>query len=240
MEYESAFLIHGTVQIIGKLKILFKKKCLLNVHYGYDNQTFITTIHDLNLVDDVLVFYHKPKESEVRELLHSDKVTFKADYLGIKIAFDSYRVDKYKLDGLSAFSIPIPNKLLWIEARYYNRIRTLDSLSGYCHLTVENKPEPVKFKLFDISIDGFSMLIDDPEMSILMAPDSCFEHCKISLEQTGEGFVSFKVRSKFLLNPDAPQRTEKVGCKFTQITPAFEDLIHGYMGKIEREYRQRQ
>ncbi len=239
MEYESAFVIHGTEHIIGKLQILFKKKCLLTVHYGYDDQTFVTTIHDINLIDETLVFYHKPKESEVRELLHSDKVTFKADYLGIKIAFDAFRVDKYKEDGLSAFSIPLPSRLLWIEARDYYRIRALDSLSGYCHLTLENNPEPLKFKLFDISIAGFSMLIDDPEISALMVPDTCFERCKILLEQTGEGSVSFEVRGKFILNPDDPNRIEKVGCKFTKITPAFEDIIHRYMGKIERETRQR-
>jgi len=239
MEYESAFTIRATDLIIAKLKILLRKKCILNVYYGYENDTFITTLLDINVVDNVLVFYHSPIESEVRKLLNSDIVTFKADYLGIKIAFDAYQVDKYKHNDLAAFSIPMPNRLLWIEARDYFRIRALDSLPSYCYLYLGNKPEPLKIKLFDISLAGFSMLIDDLDISILMTLGICFEHCKIELEQIGDGFVSFEIRSKALLNTDDTKRIEKIGCKFTQITSAFEDLIHRYMGKIERAGRQR-
>ncbi len=237
MIYDSPFVIHGTEHTIGKLQILFKKKCILNVQYGTD--AFATTIYDINLIDKTLVFYHKPKKSDVRDLVRTDKLIFNADYLGVKIAFEAFRVDEYKEDGLSVFSIPIPDKLLWIEARNHYRIRASDSLAGYCQLSIESYPEPFKCKLFDISIAGFSILIDDPEISALMVPDAYFEHCKILLEQTGEGSVSFQVRSKFTFNSDDIKRTEKVGCKFTQITPAFEDIIHRYMGKIERENRQR-
>jgi hypothetical protein len=67
----------------------------------------------------------------------------------------------------------------------------------------------------------------------------CFEHCKIELEQIGDGFVSFEIRSKALFNTDDTKRIEKIGCKFTQITSAFEDLIHRYMGKIERVVHQK-
>jgi flagellar brake protein len=238
MQYESAFLIGKTDLIINKLQILFKKKCLLTVHYGYDDKIFITTILHLNLVDNILVFYHSPKQDEIRELLSSDKITFKADYLGIKIAFDTHSVNKYKYDGLSVFSIPIPKKLLWIEARDYFRIKTLDSLPGYFYLTIKPHPEPFKFKIFDMSIAGFSILIDSQQISNLMIPTTYFETGKISLEQTGEGSISFEVRSKCLLNPDDPIRIEKIGCQFTQITSEFEDIIHLYMGKIERENRQ--
>ena len=242
MEYESAFLIRETDQIIGKLQILLKKKCILTVTYGNnDDKDFVTTILHIDLADELLVFYHSPKYDDIRELLNSDKVTFKADYLGIKIAFDVFRVDKYNHNGLSTFSVPFPRRLLWIEARDFYRIKILDSLSGYCHLTLENSPEPLKLKLFDISIAGFSILIDDAEISQLMMPDICFTNCKIKLDKTGEGSVSFQVRSKYVLDIDDQTRIEKIGCKFTKITPAFEDLIHRYMGKmskIEQENRQ--
>lgn len=57
MEYESAFVIHGSDNVIRKLQILFKKKCILTVHYGYDDETFVTTIFELNLTDDSMVFF---------------------------------------------------------------------------------------------------------------------------------------------------------------------------------------
>ena len=239
MEYESAFMIDDTKSIAAKLKILVRSKCIVSICYGDEDATFDTTLHEINVIDNALIFYHSPIESEIANLLNSDTLTFKANHLGIQVAFEANRVDTYMDHGLSVFSISIPNKLLWIEAREYFRIKGLDLLSGYCHLFVGNNPKAFKIKLFDISIAGFSVLIDDPELSILMMPETCIEQCKIELEQVGDGLVSFEVKNKTLLNPDASGTIEKIGCKFTKITPAFEDIIYRYMTKVERESRQR-
>ena len=74
----------------------------------------------------------------------------------------------------------------------------------------------------------------------LMIPDTHFEQCKLILADTGEDTISFKIRrSKYIINPENLNRMEKIGCKFTRITPAFETTIQRYMQQIERESRQK-
>ncbi len=236
MEYESAFLIKKQSRIISKLQVLLKKKCLLTVQYGNPNKTFITTILEIILVDSILIFYYATKKDDINELFTSEKISFKGDYLGVKFAFDAFKINEYKHNGLSSFATLIPDRLLWLEARVFYRLKTVASLYGYCHLTLENNPEPLKFKLLDISIAGFSMVIDSPEISTLMVPKNySVLDCKILLEQTGEGTVSIEVRNKSQFDDEDQKRIVKIGCKFTKISPTFEDIIHLHMGKLERE-----
>jgi c-di-GMP-binding flagellar brake protein YcgR len=73
-----------------------------------------------------------------------------------------------------------------------------------------------------------------------MIPDTHFEQCKLILADTGEDTISFKIRrSKYIINPENLNRMEKIGCKFTRITPAFENTIQRYMQQLERENRQK-
>jgi c-di-GMP-binding flagellar brake protein YcgR len=248
MKYESAFLIHSPEQIISKLSILLKNKCLLTVYYG-DNyygddyygdndDLFITTILDIDIKNNLLVFYHSPKKDSIKQLLNSPVITFKTEYLGIKIAFDAINIAKTQHQGVSVFVIPIPESILWIEARDFYRVKAPVSKSSYCQLTLKDQ-EPINLKLYDISLAGFSVLNTSSENSALMIPDAHFEQCKLILADTGEGTISFEIRSKSIINPENVNRIEKIGCKFTQITPAFENIIHRYMQQIERENRQR-
>jgi c-di-GMP-binding flagellar brake protein YcgR len=174
-------------------------------------------------------------------LLDSPKITFKTEYLGIKIAFDATRLAKIQHQGVSVFAIPVPESLLWIEARDFYRVKSPISKPSYCRLELKGQ-EPINLKLYDISLAGFSILNASSETSALMIPETHFEQCKIILADTGEGTVSFEIRSKYIINPENSEnsdRIEKIGCKFTKITPAFENTIQRYMQQIERENRQK-
>lgn len=238
MQYESAFLIHSPEQIISKLSILLKNKCLLTVYYGENDNSFITTLLDINIKTNSLIFYHSPKEESIKELLDSPVITFRTEYLGIKVAFDTIQLEKIQYEGLSVFAISIPDSLLWIEAREFYRVKPPVSKSGYCQLTLKDQ-KPINLKLYDISLIGFSILTDSKEVSDLMPLNSSFEQCKLILADKGEGIISFEILNKVLINPEDSNRIEKIGCKFTCIKPAFEDTIQRYMGEIERELRQK-
>jgi c-di-GMP-binding flagellar brake protein YcgR len=238
MDYESAFLIRNPEMILSKLSILFKNKCLLTAYFGDDDDSFITTILDIKIKNNFLIFYHSPKKDSIKELLNSPIITFKTEYLGIKIAFDAVNVAKIQHEGVSAFAIPIPDSILWIEAREFYRVKSPISKSSYCQLTLKDQ-DPINLKLYDISLTGFSVLNASREISSLMIPDAHFEQCKLILADTGEDTISFEIRNKCIINPETSNRMEKIGCKFTRIMPAFENTIQRYMQQIERESRQK-
>ena len=238
MEYESAFLIRNPEKIISKLLILLKNKCLLTAYYGDNDDSFITTILDIYIKNNLLIFYHSPKQDAIEQLLDSSIITFKTEYLGIKVAFDAIKIAKIQHQGVSVFAIPIPKSILWIEARDFYRVKSPISKFSYCLLELKGH-EPINLKLHDISLVGFSVLNVSSEISALMIPEAHFEQCKLILADTGEDTISFEVRSKYIINPENSNRIEKIGCKFTRITPAFENTVQRYMQQIERENRQK-
>lgn len=239
MEYESPFLVRSPEKIISKLAILLKNKCLLSVYFGDNDDSFITTLLDIYIENNYLTFYHGPKEDSIEQLLNSPVITFKTEYSGIKIAFEAIKVAKIQHQGVSIFVIPVPESILWIEARDFHRVKLPASASSYCRLILKDR-DPVNLKLYDISLVGFSVLNASREISALMIPYTHFEQCKLILADTGEDTVSFKIgRSKHIINSKNLNRMEKIGCKFTRITPAFENTIQHYMQKIERENRQK-
>jgi len=244
MEYESRFLIDSPEKIIHHLLILFKNRCLLTAYFGDNDDSFITTILDVYIKNNLLVFYHSPKKDSIEQLLNSPIITFKTRYFGVEVIFDTIRLKKIRHRGVSAFAAPIPASILWMERREFYRVKSPASKSSYCQLTLKDQ-EPINLKLYDISVAGFSMLTDSKEvLDLSKTPDpmllyTSFEQCKLVLADTGEDTISFELRSKYIINPENFNRMEKIGCKFTQITPAFENTIQRYMQQIERENRQK-
>jgi c-di-GMP-binding flagellar brake protein YcgR len=242
MEYESPFLIDSPEKIIRHLYILLKHKCLLTAYFGDNDDSFITTILDLHLKNNLLIFYHGPKGDAIEQLLNSSKITFKTVCLGVEVVFDTIRLAKIQHHGLSVFAVPIPASMLWMERRAFYRLKSPASKSSYCRLPLKDQ-ELINLKLYDISLGGFSMLTDSKEVSDLMMLYTSFEQCKLILADadadTDTDTISFEIRSKYIINPENSNRIEKIGCKFTRITPAFENIIQRYMQQIERENRQK-
>jgi c-di-GMP-binding flagellar brake protein YcgR len=240
MDYESPFLINNPDKIIHYLSILFKNKCLLTVYFGDNDDSFITTILDIYIKNSLLVFYHRPKEDLVEQFFNSPKITFKTKCFGVEVVFDAIRLEKINYQGVLAFAVPVPAAILWMERRAFYRVKSPVSMPSYCQLTLKDQ-EPINLKLYDISIIGFSMLthskkvLDLSKNPDLMILYTSFEQCKLKLAETGEDTIAFEIRSKYIINPETSNRIEKIGCKFTRITPAFETTIQRHMRRIELE-----
>lgn len=245
MDYEAPFLIDNPDKIITHLSILLKNKCLLTVCFGDNGDSFITTIMEIDKQDNVFIFHHGPKEDLIEQLLTSPQITFKTVCLGVEVVFDTQRLLKIQHQGLPAFAVPAPASLLWMERREFYRVKLPAAKPSYCQLALPDQGT-INLKLYDISLGGFSMLSQAKKAFDLsntldpMALYTAFEQCKLVLEGSGEGVVSFEIRSKHVTNPASLARVEKVGCKFTHLPPVFENVIQRHMQQIERENRQKQ
>ncbi|MDD5578410.1 MAG: flagellar brake protein [Methylobacter sp.] len=234
MENETSFLIRNQAQIVNHLSLLFNSKCLLSANFGDNNDSFITTIIEINKKNNSLILDYAPKEYLSQQALNSPNIFFKTVYLGIEVTFQTSRLAKIQHKGRPAFIMPIPEAILWLQRREFYRIKSPLSKSSYCRLILEDR-ESIELKLYDISLSGFSMLNESADISSLLALEAQLEHCKLFLTDTGEDTISFEIRNKCIVNPEKLNKIEKIGCKFTRIAPAFESAIQRYMQQIERE-----
>ncbi|MGZ4997234.1 MAG: flagellar brake protein [Methylobacter sp.] len=236
MSKASSFSVFNPRQIVQNLLILIKNKCLLSVRFDEGSAFFLTAILEIDEVNKSIVFDYGSKEVLNQQLLKADRITFEADFAGIKVSFKGSMPEQILYNGEPAFSMPIPESIFWMQRREYFRIKSPRSKGSYCQLILEDQI-PVNLLLYDISLTGFSVLNTSTEISDLLVPGAKFEQARVVLSDTGEDTVSFKVCSKLILNPDkiAALKVQKIGCVFTQITPAFESIVQRYINQLQRE-----
>lgn len=237
MESQSDFLISSPEKIISKLSILLKNKNLVTVSFGDRGQTFVTTVLDVNKKDSVFICDGCDEEL-VEKALNSQRVLFRTEHLGALVTFESGKMTKTQYDGVLAFSVSVPSSIRWLEQREFYRMRLPSSTPSRCQISLDGQGA-VEFKLYDISLRGFSIFNTSDEISVLLEAGFEFEKCKLILEDKGDVPISFEIRSKVVINANNLNKVEKIGCKFTKITPAFENTIHSYMMQIEREILKR-
>ena len=235
----SSFAIQNTRQIISHLSLLVKHKCLLSARFGTNNESYITALLGINEKNNTLVLDYGPKEDLNQRVLNAGKISFDADYTGIKVSFMGTGLKKITHKGEPAFSMPIPKSLFWMQRREYYRVKSPLSKPSYCQLIIEGK-NPVNLKLYDISLTGFAMLNVSKEVSELMIPGAIITQCKLILSDAGEGPISFEVCAKYVINPDKLQKIQKIGCKFIKLARPVEEIIQRYMQQIQREDLQKE
>lgn len=236
MSEAASYLVCDHKQIIQNLLLLVKNKCLLSVRFGESPASFLTAILKIDETHNVLFFDYGAKETLNQQLLKADKITFEADFSGIKVSFQGSRLTQTLYNGAQAFMMPIPEAIFWEQRREYFRIKSPRSKGSYCLLMREGEP-PIKLPLYDISLTGFSVLNTSIEIANVLTCDAEFEDCRLVLSAAGDGIISFRVRSKFIINPDKiiVVKVQKIGCMFTKITPVFESTVQRYITQLQRE-----
>ena len=236
MTPESAFFIRNKKQIIKHLELLLKQRCLFNLHFG-DNESFITTLLEIDPSADRLLMDYGPKDYLNKRLLSVANIHFRTDYSGIKIAFEGRDIETVRHNGHDAFSVALPKDLLWRQRRQFYRIKSPLSKASYLQLTFDD--DTVKLPLYDISISGFAVLDEGTAPVDLLTVHQTLDDCRLILENTAEDAVAFIVTNTVKLNPNKQGKTRKIGCRFTRISSAFESGIQRYMQLIEREHKQK-
>ncbi|MBL6985827.1 MAG: flagellar brake protein [Methylobacter sp.] len=236
MSEASSYSVFSPRQIIYNLSILIKNRCLLSVRFGEGQAFFLTAILEIDQKNNAVIFDYGPKEALNQQLLKSDKITFQADFSGIKASFNGIMLAQTLYNGEPAFTMPIPESIFWMQRREYFRIKSPRSKGSYCQLTVGGQ-KAVDLLLYDISLTGFSVLNTSPEISNLLVSGAQFKQCRLVLSGTGEDAIDFKVCAKFVINPDkiAVLKIQKIGCLFTRITPVFETTVQHYINQLQRE-----
>ncbi|MFA5984535.1 MAG: flagellar brake protein [Methylococcaceae bacterium] len=236
MNKDDSFYITNSVEIFSHLNFLAKKNCFITANFGEANESFITTIIDINKKTNTLYLDYAPKEYLSQQALNSPKISFRTEYEGIKVLFETTKLAKDKANGNQAFSLAIPKLLFWQERREFHRVKSPLSKDSYCKLSFPGK-ESVNLQLYDISLTGFAILNKSKQISQLITPPMPFDDCKLSLAETGDGSISFEVRNKVIINPDRVEPIQRIGCRFTKVSVAFEATIQRYIQQLEREYK---
>ncbi len=240
MEDISNYLVKNPKQITNHLNTLSKEKCLISAVFG-ENTSFLTAILDINEKKQIITLDCGPKEYLNRELLSLGLVDCTADFNGIKVLFKGRQVKKAGSPSKPALSIKIPDLLYWVQRRQFYRVRSPLSKNSYCRVSLQdpenNATQSFDFKLFNLSISGFSITVEELALTKKLSLNSEFTNCHLVLNGTETHAISFTPRNIIPINPNNPSKGHRIGCEFIDILPREENAFARYMQEIEREIK---
>lgn len=239
MTSDPSYSISDPKEITRNLTLVWKKKCLLTANFG-EHESFITTIINIDAKKNILVLDYGPKEYLNKKLLSSSNVTFQAEFSGIEAIIPGNKITKSREDEQAVFQLPIPESIIWKQRRQFYRVNSPLFNPASCLFTVDKENEiNIQLDLHDVSLSGMALVYDDLELSEILASKEKFENCKLTLPEIGEGIVSFTIRNEAPLNREKPNKTQKIGCEFSNIKPAFESALQRYIQTVERENKKK-
>ena len=242
MEKLSNFLVKNPKQILIHLKTLLTEKCLIAVGFG-ENHSFLTAILEIDEKNRIITVDCGPKEYLNKELLSAGIVECKADFKGIKVLFEGRDVKRAGKPDQPALSIKIPDQIYWVQRRMFYRVRSPLSKNSYCTITFQSSDledaKTLSFKLFDLSISGFSIISDSLEQAKEIRLDTEFKDCKLVLNDTETHTISFVPHNRLAANPNSPEKSQRIGCEFVSLSPRTENAFLRYMQGIEREIKKK-
>jgi c-di-GMP-binding flagellar brake protein YcgR len=245
MEKESDYLVRSAKLVFGHLSDLIKKKCIISAHFGEHNQSFLTTIIDLDQKTNLITLDVAPTELLNKQLLSSAKVLFRTEYEGIKVSFRGKAIKKSQSDGHPVFAMPIPDAIFWMQRRQFYRVKVpLSHKNSTCEInfTIENEEgiaeiQAKTFTLADISLSGFSFLNPYPKLTDSLQPDTVIDECALYLNDGSRASIGFVVKGICNVRASATTYQQRIGCRFTHVPQVFENNIQRYMQEIELQQK---
>jgi len=231
------YLLHSRGEIIQKLRMLAKDRCLISAHFNAGQDSLITAVIDVLKEKELLVLDYGNNEKVNQKLLNAERVVFKAQHHGITAQFSAKNIIKAKLKGQPVFAISLPEDLLWVQRRDYYRIRVPLGMPIECHHTDENGETRI-YTVIDLSSGGIALSDPDYHFDLEDAAGTVLQDCRIILPEFGKGLVSLEIRNQLPLKFDDPAAGQRIGCSFVSISADFETHIQRYIHHIEAQRKQ--
>ncbi len=237
IENAEKFLLHSRGEIIQKLRMLAKDKCLISAHFNAGQDSLITAVIDVLKEKELLVLDYGSNEKVNQKLLNAERIVFKTQHHGITAQFNAKNIIKAKLKGQPVFAVPLPEDLLWVQRREFYRVRVPLGIPIECHYTDDNGETRIH-TVIDLSSGGLALADPDYLFDLEDAAGTVLQNCRITLPEFGEGQVSLEIRNQLPLKFDDPGAGQRMGCSFVSISSDFEANIQRYIHHTEAQRKQ--
>lgn len=233
-EDDDKFIIYSQSEIIQKLRMLQKGKCIVTAYFDDGKQTLLTVIVDVLADKKILLLDYGPDEMINKALLSDRNIIFKSQRDGVTAKFTALNVKKAKYQGQVVFACSLPEDLLWVQRRDTYRVKVPMRQNAFC-LVHHNNGSSNQYRIHDISVGGLGL--EDPNNHQDFALGVSFEKCEITLPEHGTGIVTLEVRSLLPTSQDNPKAGRKVGCLIHDLRSDVDAMIQRYIHAIDSQHR---
>lgn len=230
IEEDENFTIHSQNEIMQKIRMLAKGRCLVTAYFEDGNESFMTAIIDILPEKKLVVVDYGPDEGMNKRIMSENKVIFKSELAGITARFSAYHVKKARYKDQIVFAFEIPSELLWIQRRDTYRVAIPMSVNALCDFTHSDNSQG-QYRILDISAGGLAL--EDTGMHEDFEQDQVLRACHINLPEHGGGIVTLKVCNILAMKRDKPEAGQRIGCIFQNLPSDLDATIQRFILHID-------
>ncbi len=229
---QEEYRVVNRIEIIRALRGLIQQRAMVNAFFNMDNDMVLTSIVAVDADNDIVYLDYGPNDTLNRRMTQGE-VTFMSSPGSVKVQFSVPRVTVAMYDGMPAFRMPVPEKMLLLQRREFHRVDTPVANPIMCDIPSPNGGI-IKLPLSDISVGGISMTIGNSDADKLFPKGTIIPGCKIAIPEMGLLEVTLNVQAIFPITRKDGAKVPHIGCAFVDLRLPMESMIQRYMIKLER------
>lgn len=234
---DESFIVRNNKAVLQILNGLKADATSLKISFREGKEDYITTIVDVDVENNAVMFDMSIDDAFNKRLLASDKIgILKETGIGIKWESDQHRLITL-LDG-NALSVEIPNEIVRLQRRELFRLPAPMIKPVVCLLSVPNiltpsKNDIIEYELADVSLGGVGLIVKKSLHPGIAVGDT-FEKCRINFPGAGETSLTLKVRNIIPIKSKSIKQQYRIGLEFIKPSRGNESIIHKYTFDLER------
>lgn len=232
IEDDEKFIIYSQSEIIQKLRMLEKSKCIITAYFDAGKQSILTAILDVLPGKKMVLLDYGPDETVNKALLADNKVVLKSQRDGVTAKFTVHDVKKARYQDQAVFACALPEDLLWVQRRDTYRVRVPMSINAFCLVHHEDN-KARQYRIHDISVGGLAL--EDPDMNEEFALGNSFDKCELILPGHGTGTVTLEIRSHFPASKDNKKQGRRIGCLYSDLRSDADAMIQRFIHSVDSQ-----
>ncbi|BBL75274.1 flagellar brake protein [Methylomagnum ishizawai] len=231
IEDHVGYTLRGQGEILEKLRLMQRKRCLVTAHHQDSKANLVTAIVEILPERGWIVFDMGSNEAVNRQFAKARPLVFMAQVEGVRSQFVVEGLTETTWRGEPVFAAPLPQSLFWHQQREFYRVAIPLAMPVKCRVGLEGGA--VEFGVYDLSLSGLSLSDKNARIGAALEVGHTLEACKLSIPSQPEIPVNLEIRNKIpQVRPDRPQ-AQRVGCAFRGLGRGAETQLQKFIFEVE-------
>lgn len=229
-QQEDRFLLRNESEIRTLLHHLQKRRSHVTGHFNDSHDVFSTTI--LKVENSHLIMEGISDAILSKRILECSQLLFSSFHACVPVRFISSLIADHRYNGALAFTLPIPQEVLWRQRREFFRVPVPPHKPALCEMDLKTG-EIARNPLSDISVGGLGLMM--PASSNTLNKGLVIGDCQIDLPGFGALKSDLQVCNESHIEFRNGHTMKRYGCQFVNLRNHDQTLLQRYVIKLESE-----
>lgn len=230
---EEKFMVRNPRHIRQLLQSLIDQRSLINAHIGGRDQSFPSSVLELEPDSDWLLLDGSPQAAINRAVEQASHVLCLAQLERVQVRFRLENLEPVGSGNRTAFRTAFPEELCHLQRRELYRLETPINGSPTCRLTPREGGEAIELRVVDISGGGLALLL--PAGMAPLTVQQRYSGCQLRFPDgpaISVDLIACNMRIQVMPNGVEMQR---VGLRFESLPRGSDTAIQRYIFRIDRQ-----